>query len=449
VTVARWQGAALGLTLLASGLAPANGQGLTPPQENMSAYELADALLADGRADASCRLLVAVYGAGTSDIGALIRLADCAFAQGDAEQSLAYLRRASVGDRGNAALREQVMILEMAAVLADLAMVAQLEEQPAPTVVAVVPAAQSQPAAVIVHDAAEPDLPGPQWSGRATLQRSYNSNVNGGTYNSTFMAVGLPLAVAPTSRERADWMTRLGVDGRLLVPLDWRNALQVDAGVSGTIYDTETSLARLDLNLAGTWITGTNETGARVRPHADLSWVDGLYDRLTLGVEAGGHHRIAANTMLVGSVDVTHRWDANAAEAGWVVNGSTGVRQFLTPDLTLGANVVLERVAAQAASRAYWRVGPEIYVDAALTDRLGLNLNAGVDFVGFDGSVALFATPREDVRYRAGASLTWALPELAEGLSVQASYRFSHQQSNQDIYDANTHLASVTLAYSF
>jgi len=447
VTVAWWQGTALGLVLLASGLGPANGQGLMPLHENMSAYELADALLADGQADASCRLLVAVYGADTSDIGALIRLADCAFAQGDSEKSLAYLRRASVGDPGNAALREQVMILELAAVLADLAVVAQLEEKPTPTVVAAWPAAQ--PASVIVPVAAEPDLPGPQWSGRASLQRSFNSNVNGGTYNSTFMALGLPLVVAPTSRERADWTTRLGVDGRLLVPLDWRNALQVDAGVSGTIYDTETSLARLDFNLSGAWISGTNETGARVRPHADLSWVDGFYDRLTLGVESGGHHRIAANTMLVGSVDATHRWDTNAAEAGWVVNGSAGIRQFLTPDLTLGANVVLERVAAQAASRAYWRVGPEIYVDAALTDRLGVNLNAGVDFVGFDGSVALFATPREDVRYRVGASLTWALPELAEGLSVQASYRFSHQQSNQDIYDTNTHLASVTLAYSF
>ncbi|GEM_PF-1817988 len=447
MTVAWWQGTALGLVLLASGLGPANGQGLMPLHENMSAYELADALLADGQADASCRLLVAVYGADTSDIGALIRLADCAFAQGDSEKSLAYLRRASVGDPGNAALREQVMILELAAVLADLAVVAQLEEKPTPTVVAAWPAAQ--PASVIVPVAAEPDLPGPQWSGRASLQRSFNSNVNGGTYNSTFMALGLPLVVAPTSRERADWTTRLGVDGRLLVPLDWRNALQVDAGVSGTIYDTETSLARLDFNLSGAWISGTNETGARVRPHADLSWVDGFYDRLTLGVESGGHHRIAANTMLVGSVDATHRWDTNAAEAGWVVNGSAGIRQFLTPDLTLGANVVLERVAAQAASRAYWRVGPEIYVDAALTDRLGVNLNAGVDFVGFDGSVALFATPREDVRYRVGASLTWALPELAEGLSVQASYRFSHQQSNQDIYDTNTHLASVTLAYSF
>lgn len=443
------------------GLAPSLAQEIEPAEERagaVSAYGLADALLANGEAEAACALMLHAYGAETEDAGALMRLANCTLALGRPQESLAYLQRASANDPGNAGLSEQVAILEAAAILAELAVAVQAQEQlqatlddaPRPAALA----APALPSAGVVDVAAvtepdEPALPGPQVSGRVSLQRLFNSNVNGGTYNDSFTGLGLPLVVAPGSKEQSDWLTRIGADGSVTVPLDWTNAVQVNAGFSGTLHDVRKTQSRLDLFLSGAWITGTNQTGLRVGPHADLSWVDGLYDRLAIGAEASAHHKIGPDTTLVGAFDATHRWHANASETGWALEGSAGIRHVLSPQVTVGANLVAGRVTANSALRAYWRLGPEVYVNAALTDRLGLNLNAGVDFAVFDGSLALFTGQREDVRYRAGASLNWALPEIADGLALQASYSFTHQQSNQDLYDTNRHLAAVSLSYAF
>lgn len=454
------RGAALGLAVMLTSLGAVAGQDNVPAaDETVSAYSLADVLLANDDAAAACALIEHVYGADTDDLGALLRLANCSLAQQKPHEGLTFLQRASVVDPDNAALQEQMLILEAAIGLADLSVAVQeqarleaaLAALPSPAAVPPPPrlAAIPQPPAPELVQVAEPDLPPPQFSGNASLQRFYNSNVNGGTYNNSFIGFGLPLVVLPGAKETADWGTRIGVDGSVLVPLDWRNAVQLDAGLSGTLYDVQSSYSRLDAMLAGGWITGTNQMGAVLRPHADLSWVNGLYDRLALGLEASGHLQLAPATTLVGSVDVSHRWQAEASHTGWLVGGSIGIRQVVADGVTIGGNLVAERVAATGTAQSYWRMGPELYVNAVLTDRLGLNLNAGVDFVGFDGSLPIFPTARTDMRYRAGASLNWALPDIAEGLSLRASYSYALQHSNQGLYDTSRHLATLALGYAF
>ena len=122
---------------------------------------------------------------------------------------------------------------------------------------------------------------------------------------------------------------------------------------------------------------------------------------------------------------------------------------MIADGLTLSANLVAERVGVESSARSYWKLGPEVMVSAALTDSLGLSLSGGVDFVGFDDGLAMFTDSRRDVRYRLGAQLELSLSDLAEGLAVQASYNFSHQQSNHDLFDNNRHVVGVGLSYRF
>lgn len=456
--IARWplQGAMVGLAILASAgmavgqdSAPATGEG----EASVSTYALADAFLANGEAAAACTLVGHVYGLDTDDPGALLRLASCSLALERPRESLAYLQRVSALDPDDSLLQQQILTMETAIALADLTAAVReqerLEAALAETARRIAEASVVVPPSPAVLPVAEQPLPPPQFSGRASLQRFFNSNVNSGTYNDSFIGLGLPLTVAPAAKETADWGTRIGVDGSVIVPLDWRNAVQFNAALAGTVYDVESSHSRVDALLSGGWITGTNQAGAVLRPHLGLGWVDGIYDRLAIGLEASGHLQIAPATTLVGSVDATHRWQHNALETGWLVGGSLGIRRVVAPGVSVGGNVLAERAVLAGTAQSYWRVGPEVYVNAALTDTISLNLNAGVDFVGFDGSLPIFPTAREDVQYRVGTSLNWALPEIAEGLSLQASYSFSQQQSNQGLYDTHRHLTTLSLGYAF
>jgi hypothetical protein len=393
-------------------LVSAQEQSAEPAVERkISVYGLADALIKESQPEAACALIEQVYGLDTEDVGALRRLGTCMLAMGRAHESLALLERAKKLLPDDADLLAQVEISEAVVALAEL-MLAMEEVQPieaaSPNIVAqqvqripAVPPTQTAQPVEVVDVVAEPPLPGPMPS------------------------------------------------GRVVVPLDWENAIAVDAGLAGSLQDHEHDESRLDLFLSSAWITGTNVTGGQVRAHTDLSWVAGLYEGLSIGLEGSAHHMISDSTTLIGSVDVAHRFRAFADDAGWAVNGKVGVRHVLSPEVQIGANVLGERLAVSSAARSYWRTGAELYVNAARTDTLGLNLNAGVDLVGFDGSIALFTDQRSDVRWRAGGSLNWSLAEIAPGLSTQASYSFSHQQSNQDLYDTNRHLANVSLSYAF
>lgn len=451
--------AALALAVLAGSASMVHAQDWQPEvvaeETTISVYGLTDALLAEGEAEAACALIEQVYGPDTDDLGALTRLANCNLAQGRPGESVALLERAQTLYPDQAELVEQTEMARIALTLAELvtavAEVERLEAEASgaarpPAPLPRVPLPEPEPEQIAET---EPELPGPQTFGRVSLQRVFNSNVNGGTYNDSFVGLGLPLVVAPESQEQAGWATRVSVDGSVLIPLDWINAVQINAGAAGTLQDVHSAHSRLDLMLSAGWITGTNVTGGQVRPHVELNWVGGLYEGLSLGVEGSAHHQISDSTVLTGSLDVAHRFQTNAADAGWATTGRVGVRHTISPQLQAGANLVAERVAVGSAARSYWRMGPEVYVNAALTEELGLNINAGLDFVGFDGSIALFAGQRADMRLRAGVSLNWSLAHIAEGLSMQSSYSFSHQQSNQDLYDTNRHLATVSLSYAF
>lgn len=190
-------------------------------------------------------------------------------------------------------------------------------------------------------------------------------------------------------------------------------------------------------------------TGGRIRGHANLDWLGGVFDQFNLGVEANAHHQINQTTTLVGGVDLTHRNTAAASDRGWAARGYTGVQHIFAEGLSGGFNIAVERVSVESPIRSHWKFGPEFYVSAALTDRMGLNLSGGVDFVNFDSRLALFPDDRRDIRYRIGARLDVAVPEIAENMSMQLSYDFSHQQSNHDLFDNNRHVVAVGMRYAF
>jgi hypothetical protein len=412
---------------------------------NVTVYELADALLADGEADLACAFVDGAYGPDTEDLGALSRLGNCLMGQERLEESLIVLERAVLLHPDETVLAEQLTLARVALALREAMnepeqRVAQVSQ--ARPVAAPAPAMPPEPPPV-------PELPGPIFSGQARLERIYSNNVNGGTYADSFIGFGLPLTVGVDSKEKAGASTRIAVDGGLLVPLDWENAIKLDAGIVANIQDVHGNLSRFDLDLAGAWITGTNLLGGQIRPHADLAWIGGLYEGVTVGLEGSGHAMVSDRTTLTGKVDVAHRFRDQAADEGWVISGKIGVRHAVTAELQVGANLLAERVALGSAARSYWLGGAEVYLDAALTEALTLNVNAGVDLVGFDGMIAMFASPRNDARWRAGANLVWSLAHITPGLSMQASYNYSAQQSDQDLFVTRRHVGTVGLRYAF
>ena len=421
-----------------------------------AAYEYADALMAQGQPELACVFVEEVYGLDTQDVGALSRLAGCMLLLGDPTESRGFIDRALALEPDNETLLQQARMIEVAEGLLEVEEKArQLQaseaELAAINVVPPPPArAASRAAPVVVEPVAvEPELPGPLSSGRVALSRVYDSNVSGGVYHDTITAWGLPFIVDPASKATADWATRLSADGSVIVPLDWENALEIGGGIGVTIHDAQRSYDRVGAALSASWILGTNVTGGRVRAHGELDWVGGLFEQFATGVEVSGHKQLVPGTTLVGLVDVTRRNNANRAEQGWAIRSQAGIRHVIADGLTLSANLVAERVGVESSARSYWKLGPEVMVSAALTDSLGLSLSGGVDFVGFDDGLAMFTDSRRDVRYRLGGQLELSLSDLAEGLAVQASYNFSHQQSNHDLFDNNRHVVGVGLSYRF
>lgn len=417
-------------------------------------FEYADALIEAQQPELACGFLELVYGLDTEVVGALSRLATCTLAMGDPQSGMELMSRALALEPDNEILQQQVVALELAVELAELdqAML-ELEAGRAALAAARQEARRAEAARdemllapVIVE---EPELPGPLASGGLSVSRVYDSNVNGGTYNDRVVGFGLPLIIDPDSKETGGWATRLNADGSVVIPLDWDNALQLDAGLGATVQDQLHQHSMLNVSGSASWIFGTNVTGGQVRAHAELEWVGGLFEQFAAGLGARGHHEIAPATTLVGGIDATHKMTAKLADRGWAVGGHVGLRHDFAQGLSAGVNLSAERVGVHSPVRSYWKIGADTYVSAVLTDRLGLNLNGGIDIVNFDSGLAMFPDDRKDMRYRLGARLNLAVPELAEGASLYLTYDFSHQQSNHDLFDNNRHVVAVGMHYAF
>lgn len=438
-------------------------QDVAEAEPTYTPFEYADTLMLEQEPELACAYLEFIYGTDTEDVGALTRLANCKLALGEPATSQVLIERAMAIEPDNAAIRQQAELIDIAAEVAQLqdtvreiealqTEVAELKRtrpaapppaRPAPPPVVVEPAVVAEPLVV------EADLPGPLASGSVSMSRLYDSNINAGTYHESIVVLGLPMIVDPASKEFGGWATRLNADGSVVVPLDWENGLQINGGLSATLFDQHPDRNRVGISGAASWIIGTTITGGRIRGHADLDWVGGMFEQFNVGVETSGHHQISASTRLVGVVDVTRRNTAAAADRGWAVRPQVGIEHVFADGMTGGINIVAERVSAESAVRSFWSIGPEVFVSAALTDRLGLNLNGGIELVNFDSGLAMFPDSRQDVRYRLGARLELAVPELAENLSLQLRYDFSHQQSNHDLFDTQRHVIAAGLRYNF
>lgn len=433
------------------------GQDQEPQQDAPSAYAYADALMQQGEPELACVLISEVYGLETREVGALSRLAGCMLVLGDPEESKRFIDRALEVDPDNETLKAQAETIELALELIELEKAAKQFEATQAEVAALRAAAQ-QPrpaprpialAPVVAPVVVEPVLPDPLASGRISVSGVYDSNINGGTYHDTVTAMGLPMMVDSNSKEVGGWGIRLSADGSVIIPVDWENGLELTGGIHSTIYGRHSGHDKLSVSSDLSWIVGTNITGGRVRGHGNLEWIGGLFDQFSIGLDVSGHHQIAQGTTLHGGIDVTHRNNANSFDTGWAVRGNAGIRHLIANGISVGASIAAERVAVQSPIRSHWKIGPELSVSATITERLGLTLAGGVDFVNFDSGLAMFVGDRVDTRYRVGARLSYALPEIAQGMTLNASYDFTHQQSNHDIYDNNKHVIAVGLSYNF
>lgn len=452
----------LSLTLLCSGLlltSAVRAQDAMNDEPTYSPFEYADTLMLDQQPELACQYLEFIYGVDTDNVGALARLASCKLALGEIDVSRNLMDRALAIEPDNVALQRQSELIDMGAAVSRLwearaevdALEAEIAElsQPAPAPPPVREAPPPPPVAVAEPIIVEPELPGPLASGSVAMTRLYDSNINGGTYNDTIIGFGLPMIVDPGSKEIGDWGTRLNADGSIVIPLDWENGLQLSGAIKATIFDQHSDRNRFGASGDVSWIIGTTVTGGRVRGHVDLDWVGGMFEQFNVGVETSGHHQIGQSARLVGVVDVTRRNTATAADRGWAVRSEAGVEHVFTDGLSGGIKIVAERVGAESPVRSYLSVGPEMFISAALTDRLGLNLSGGLDLVNFDSGLVMFPDDRRDLRYRLGAQLTLAVPELAEKLSVHVRYDFSHQQSNHDLFDTRRHVLAAGIKYTF
>lgn len=453
----------ISLVLLSSSLlvtSAALAQDAADEEPVYTPFEYADTLMLDQQPELACAYLEFIYGPDTENVGALGRLATCKLALGEPAVSRSLIDRALAIEPDNAALKQQSALIDMAASVASLqetaaeiaaldAEIAELDRPVPPPVRQPRPAAPPQPLVVAEPVVIEPELPGPLASGSVSMNRHYDSNINGGTYNDTIIGFGLPMIVDPGSKEIGGWGTRLGADGSVIIPLDWENGLQLNGGLTATIFDEHPDRNQFGILGDASWIIGTTATGGRVRGHADLDWVGGLFEQFNVGIEASGHHQVSPATTLVGVVDVTRRNTAEVSDRGWAVGAQAGIEHVFADGLIGGLNILAERVSAESPIRSYWTIGSEAFVSAALTDRLGLRLSGGIELVQFDSGLAMFPGNRQDVRYRLGTQLNLAVPELSESMSVHVRYDFSLQQSNHDIFDTRRHVLAAGLRYAF
>jgi len=416
----------LAVLLLSAGLsAPVAAQSAG----TINGVELAEALLVAGDPAKACIVLDVVYGEATRDLDALLAYAECRQQLGDFAGASAFYRRVLTQQPQADIVADRVELLDEAD--------AQLEMALAQAV-----------------SAATSPVPPPRLSGSVSLNRFYDSNVNGGTSSSTVDAVfaGVPLAltIAPDAKGVADSGTAIAGTINYLLPLDQANALAFRATGSASLLDEQHSESRADLGLGLGYLHGGPGYSLGLDLNGSVTLDQDGLDRATLGLDGQANWLLTDATTLSATAGVARRHVVGSdANSQWATYAGLGVVHRVTDDITAGARLVASRAAAGSASNSNWGIGPELFIQARLGEDLSVGLNYGISRLAYDDTIALFTDDRVDIRQQIGVALTYDLDALAPNLALNAAYSYSVTDSNIALYDSDRHQVSVGLSYRF
>lgn len=397
--------------------------------------------------DALCRAVVASP-VPDGDAKVLVLKADCALALGQANEAAQFYTAALAIDPSNLTTRAE---------LANLLLLLGRSDEARPLLAA---AALSNPHDAVAREmgALAHGLPAPSaaggWSGSVALGRGYDSNVNGGTFSSTFDAIIagslLELTIAEASKGQPDWASQLSASGSYLHVLDANNAVVLSGNAGLTLYDQQSRYNRFDTSFGVGLLHGENNLTWSLTPNARLVWEDAALDRAGFYLDGRIQLGLTAQTAMIGFGKIGYGLAGQNAALNHA-SGQVGIGLEHEFNDRLSARVALavERKASNTPIQSIVQVGPSAGLHALLSDSLALDLAYRYDLSFYDQAMAFFPEARKDSEHKLSAALTLDLSSWTDGLSAEARYGFEYVDSTLDLYDRDRHSITTSLRYQF
>lgn len=410
-------------------------------------------LIEKGEPGAACSLLTAIFGVNTTNSRVLYLFGQCHLAQGQIEAGSRYYEQA---------LRQEPQAVILRAELAGVYRALGRPEQARSLLAAATTADQTSKSAkrlaslalVTPQASGSQAIPLKEWSAGVSLGRIYDSNANGGPIASTVDAVigGVPLSLAihPSSRAAPDWGTHLAANASYTHPLDAYYALITRGDVSATFYGAVGQYSRQAIGAGVGIVYRGNQTSWSVVPNVRFKWQDAVTDEMQAAVDGRFNHRIDQALSIVGAGQVGYTAvPSDRSRDFWSGLMASGFNYAFNAQVEGGVQLVLRRAAGELSTEAYTSFGPEIYLSAALTDIMNVDITYSFTHIAYDQSLAMFAQDRGDNQHSLGVALNVDMSAWQDGLGGFARYNYSNTDSPISLYATSRHVVSTGFSYKF
>lgn len=275
-----------------------------------------------------------------------------------------------------------------------------------------------------------------------------STNINRGTYNTSFQAGALNFTIDPNSRQVSGVGIQVGLNGFYRVPVAEDAVVTLNAGASQSIYEDDAfnvtqpyaSVAYTKSGVQSTW-TGTAFANRALR--------DGGNHVTTYGLQYSARRQLDGPYVLsYSAVAQQADYDIQPAQSGPTVSFDVGVQQQVNPTTSLNAGVKLARGVPE--SDAFKYVSTSVYGGVSRSWSGGWSGFAGVE-VGtrrYDDNFTALTFARDDEFVTLSTSILNSTISYA-GFAPRLNCSVQLNSSNVAFYDYNATECSFELTRGF
>jgi tetratricopeptide (TPR) repeat protein len=284
-----------------------------------------------------------------------------------------------------------------------------------------------------------------------------STNITNGTYNDTIYVNGIPFKVSGLSEETSGFGFVAGINGAYSRRLDNNLSAIVAGGITGRKYDDgdfdslTTSQSVEFRYLADTGYIGFGAVGSQSFGHHfnvnefedfDLnSYAVG--PRVSMFKQLGPKDQINAT-----SVFEWRNYPQDNSNDGTASLNSIAWTHAFDESLALTLGVGVDRIVAENDLASYWTRSVNVEIYKELPAGITATLRGEARFSEFDARHPMFGNTREDTRYIGTVRLTKRDFDIW-GYAPVVEYTYSRNDSNQELYQFDSHALDFRLTKDF
>ena len=275
-----------------------------------------------------------------------------------------------------------------------------------------------------------------------------STNINRGTYNTSFQAGALNFTIDPTSRQVSGVGLQVGVNGYYRIPVSDSAVVTLSAGASQTIYEDDS------FN-----VTQPYASVAYTKNAAQSTWTGSVFVNRAYR-DAGNHVtsyglQYSARRQVNGPYVLTYSavaqqadYDTQPTQTGQTYSFDLGIQQQVNPTTSLSAGLKLARGLPESDAFKYWSTSA--YAGVSRNWRGGWSGFMGVEVGGrrYDDNFTALTFARDDEFVTLSGSLLNSTISYA-GFAPRLNCSLQINSSNVAFYDYNATECSFELTRGF